>query len=146
LLSFSPKSFVLPSHIKKLKIKIYRTVILPLVLYGYKTWSLILWKEHKLRVSENRVLRILGHERDKDGLWRKQHNDELHGLYSSPNIVRVIKSRIMRWVGLVARMGKGTGIYRVLVGGLKGRDHWEVLGIGGRINIVWTLWRQGSRG
>jgi hypothetical protein len=60
-------------------------------------------EEHTLRVSENRVLRrIFGPKREEDGSWRKMHNDELHSLYSSPNIVRVIKSRRMRWAGYVA--------------------------------------------
>jgi hypothetical protein len=76
---------------KELKIKIYRTVILPVVLYGYETWSLTLREEHRLRVFENRVLRIFGPKRQEDGSWRKLHNDELHSLYSSLNIVRVIK-------------------------------------------------------
>jgi hypothetical protein len=74
-------------------------------------------KEHRLRVFENRVLRrIFGPKREEDGSWRKLHSDELHDLYSSPNIVRVIKSRRMRWVGYVACMGEGRGAYRVLVG------------------------------
>jgi hypothetical protein len=73
-------------------------------------------EEHRLRVSENRVLRIFGPKREKDGSWRKLHNNELHNLYSSPNIVRVIKSRRMWWAGHVARMGEGRGVYRVLVG------------------------------
>jgi hypothetical protein len=109
----------LSSHLisKNLKIKIYRTVILPVVLYGYETWSLTLGEEHRLRVSENRVLRrIFGPKREEDGSWRKLHNDELHDLYSSPNIVRVIKSRRMRWAGHVARNGEGRSIYRVSVG------------------------------
>jgi hypothetical protein len=79
---------------KNLKIKIYKTVILPVVLYGCETWSLTLAEEHRLRVFENRVLRrIFGPKREEDGSWRKLHNDELRDLYSSPNIVRVIKSR-----------------------------------------------------
>jgi hypothetical protein len=66
------------------------TVILPVVLYGCETWYLSLRWEHRLRVSENRVLRrIFGPKREEDGSWRKLHNDELHSLYSSPNIVRV---------------------------------------------------------
>jgi hypothetical protein len=74
-------------------------------------------EEHKLRVFENRVLRrIFGPKREEDGWWRKLRNDELHSLYSSPNIVRVIKSRRMRRVGHGARMGEGRGVYRVLVG------------------------------
>jgi hypothetical protein len=107
---------------KNLKIKIYRTVILPVVLYGCETWSLTLREEHGLRVSENRVLRrIFGPKREEDGSWRKLHNDELHNLYSSPYIVRVIKSRRMRWAGHVARMGEGRGVYRVLVGRPEGK-------------------------
>jgi hypothetical protein len=100
---------------ENLKIKIYKTVILPVVLYGCETWSFTLGEEHRLRVFENRVLRkIFGPKREEDGSWRTLHNDELHGLYSSPNIVRVIKS--MRWGGHLAHMGEGRGAYRVLVG------------------------------
>jgi hypothetical protein len=73
-------------------------------------------EEHRLRVFENRELRrIFGPKREEDGSWRKLHNDELHNLYLSPNTVRVIKSRRMRWAGHVARMGEGRGVYRVLV-------------------------------
>jgi hypothetical protein len=73
-------------------------------------------EEHRLRVFENRVLRkIFGPKREEDESWRKLHNDELHSLYSSPNIVRVIKSRRMRWAGHVTRMGEGRGVSRVLV-------------------------------
>jgi hypothetical protein len=76
------------------------------------------------------------------GSWRKLHNDELHSLYSSPNIDRVIKSRRLRWAGHVARMEEGRGFYRVWLGGPKARDHWEDLGIGGRIEFLrWTLER-----
>jgi hypothetical protein len=79
-------------------------------------------EEHRLRVFENRVLgRIFGPKREKDGSWRKLHNDELHSLYSSPNIVRVIKSRRVRWAGHVAREGEGRGVYRVLVGRPEGK-------------------------
>jgi hypothetical protein len=73
-------------------------------------------EDHRLRVFENRVLRIFGPKREEDGSWRKLHNDELHSLYSSPNIIRVIKSRRMRWAGHVGRIGEGRGVYRVLVG------------------------------
>jgi hypothetical protein len=79
-------------------------------------------EEHRLKVFENRVLRkIFGSEREEDGSWRKLHNNELHSLYSSPNIVRVIKSRRMRWAGHVARMGDGRDVYRVLVGRPEGK-------------------------
>jgi hypothetical protein len=80
---------------------------LPGVLYGCETWSLTIGEEHKLKVFENRVLRrIFGLNRDGvTGGWRKLHNEELHNLYSSPSIIRIIKSRRMRWVGHVARMG-----------------------------------------
>jgi hypothetical protein len=100
---------------KNLKIKIYKTVILPVVLHGCETWSFTLREEHRLRVSENRVVRVFRPKREEGGSWRKLHNDELHRLYSSPNVVRVIKSRRMRWAGHVARMGEGRCVYRVLV-------------------------------
>jgi hypothetical protein len=83
-------------------------------------------EEHRLRVSENRVLmRIFGFKREEDGSWRKLHNDELHSLYSSPNIVRVIKSRRMRWEGHVARIGRGDVFTGFWLGGPKARDHWK---------------------
>ena len=82
---------------KNLKIKIYRIIILPIVLYGCETWSLIWWEERKLRMFENMVLRrIFGPRRDEvTGERRRLHNEELNDLYSSPNLVRVIKSRRM---------------------------------------------------
>ena len=97
---------------KNLKIKIYRTTILSVVLYGCETWSLTLREERKLRVSENMVLRrIFGPRRDEvTGKWRRLHNGELNDLYSSPNIVWVIKSRRMRWAGHVVRMGEEGGV------------------------------------
>jgi len=109
---------------KNLKIKIYRTIILPVVLYGCETWSLTLREERKLRVLENRVLRrMFGPRRDEvTGEWRRLHNEELNDLYSSPNIVRVIKSRRMRWAGHVARMGEERWVYRVLVGKPEGKS------------------------
>jgi hypothetical protein len=121
-----------------------KTAILPIVLYGSETWSLTLREEHRLRVFENSVLRrIFGPKREEDGSWRKLHNGELHSLYSSPNIVRVIKSRRLRWVGHVSRMGEGRGVYRVLVGRPEGksplgrpRRRWED-------NIKMDLWEIG---
>jgi hypothetical protein len=108
----------LVSDIKgQLKVKIYKTTILPIVLYGCETWSLTFREEHSLRVFENRVLRrIFGPKRDAvTAQWRKLHNGELHSLYSSPDIIRQIKSRRMRWTGHVARMGEGRNVYRVLM-------------------------------
>jgi hypothetical protein len=78
-------------------------------------------EEYRLRFSENRVLKIFGPKREEDGSWRKLHNDELHNPYSSPNIVRVIKSRRMRGAGHMARMGEGKGVYRILVGRPEGK-------------------------
>jgi hypothetical protein len=78
-------------------------------------------EEHRLRVFENIALRIFGPKRNEDGSWRKFHNDELHSLYFSPNIVRMIKSRRMRWAGHVARIGEERGLYRVLVGRPEGK-------------------------
>ena len=97
---------------KNLKIKIHRTIILPVVLYGCETWSLTLREERRLRVFENRVLRrVFGDKRDEvTGEWRKLHNEELNDLYCSPNIVRVIQSRRMRWAGHVARIGEERGV------------------------------------
>jgi hypothetical protein len=87
------------------KIKISGIIILPVVLYGCETWSLTLREKCRLRVFENRVLRLF--ERDEvRGEWRKLHNEELNDRYSLPNIVRVVKSRRMRWAGHVARMGE----------------------------------------
>ena len=113
---------------KNLKIKIYRTIILPVVLYGCETWSLTLREERKLRAFENMVLRrIFGPRRDEvTGEWRRLHNEELNDLYSSPNIVRVIKSRRMRWAEHVAHIGEERGAYRVLVGKPEGK---RLLGI-----------------
>jgi hypothetical protein len=103
---------------KNLKIKIYRTIILPAVLYGCETWSLTLREERRLRVFENRVLgRVFGSKSDEvTGEWRKLYNEELNNLYSLTNIVRVVKSRRMRWAGHVARMGEDRGVHRVLMG------------------------------
>ena len=108
---------------RKLKIKIYRTIILPVVLYGCEAWSLTLREERKLRVFENMVLRrIFGPRRDEvTGEWKRLHNEELSDLYPSPNIVRVIKSRRMRRAAHVARMGEERGAYRVLVGKPEGK-------------------------
>jgi hypothetical protein len=87
--------------------RIYKTIISPVILYGCEIRSLTLREEHRLRMFENKVLRrICGPRRDEvTGEWRKLHNEELRDLYSSPSISRIIKSRRMRWVGHVAGMG-----------------------------------------
>jgi hypothetical protein len=103
-------------------------------------------EEHRLRVSENRVLRRIFGPKREDGSWRKLHNDKLHSLYSSPNIVRMIISRRMRWAGQVARMGEGRDVYRDLVGRPEGkrpvgrpRRRWED-------NIKMDFWETGIDG
>jgi hypothetical protein len=117
-----------------LKIKICRTIILPVVLYGCETWSLTLREERRLRVFENRVLRkVFGPKRNEvTGEWGKLHNEEMNDLYSLANIMRVVKSRRMRWAEHVARMGEDRGMHRVLVGKPEGksslgrpRSRWE---------------------
>jgi hypothetical protein len=119
---------------RNVKVKIYKTIILPVVLYGCEAWSLMLREEHGLRVFENRVLRrIFGPKRDEvTGEWRKLHNEELLNLYSSPDIIRQVKSRRIRWAGHVARMGEERKVYKVLVGKPEGgrplvrpRRRWE---------------------
>jgi len=126
---------------KKLKIKIYRTIILPVVLYGCETWSLTLKEERRLRVFENRVLRkVFGPKRDEvTGEWKKLHNEELSDLYSLPNIVRVVKPRRMRWAGHVARMRQGKGCTGFWWGNLRERDHWGDTDADGRIILRWIL-------
>jgi hypothetical protein len=103
---------------KHVTITIYKTMILPGVLYGCETWSLTLREEYRLGVLENRVLRrIFGSKRDEViGRWRKLHNEELHNLYSSPSIIRINRSRKMRWTGHVARMAEKRNAYGLMVG------------------------------
>ena len=126
---------------KNLKIKICRTIILPVVLYGCETWSLTLREERRLRVFENRVLRkVFGPKRDEvTGELGKLHNEELNDLHSLPNIVRVVKSRRMRWAGHVARMGEDRGVHRVLVGKPEGKSHWGDQDVDGRIILRWIF-------
>jgi hypothetical protein len=108
---------------KNLKIRIYKTIILPAVLYGCETWSLTLRAEHRLRVFENKVLkRIFGPKRDEVmRVWRKLHNEELCDLYSSPSIIRIIKSRRMMG-GSCSTNGKSHA-YRLLVRKPEGKNH-----------------------
>jgi hypothetical protein len=108
------------------------TIILPVVLYGCKTSSLTLREKHRLRVFENRVLRIFGPKRDEvTGGWRKLHNEELQNLCSFPSIIRTIKSRRIRWEGHVTRMvrkGMHIGYWWEFQ---KERDQWEDQDVGG---------------
>jgi hypothetical protein len=122
-----------PKDLKK-----YNTVNLPVVLYGCKTWSLTLREEHRLRVFENRVLRKIFVPTREDRSWRNLHNDELHSLYSSPNIVRVIKSRRMRWVGHVTHLGGWGEVFTGIWLG-RPRHRWED-------NIKMDLWEIGING
>jgi hypothetical protein len=108
-------------------IKIYRTVTFPFVLYRCETWSLALREKHGIRVFENTVLRrIFGPKREElTGKWRRLHNKELYALCSSPNIIFVIKSRRIKWLANVTRMGEGRGAHRVLWGDLREGLHLE---------------------
>ena len=107
---------------KNLKIKIYKTIILPIVLYGCEAWTLTLREKCRLRVSENRILRqIFGPKRYEIGEWRRLHNEELHSLYRSPNMVMVVKSRRLRWAVHVARMEESRSVFKILTGTLKGK-------------------------
>jgi len=108
---------------KRKVLHIVKSILKSRVLYGCETWSLKLREERRLRVSENRVLRrVFEPKRDEvTGECRKLHNEDLRDLYFLPNIVRVVKSRRMRWAGHVARMGDGRGVHRVLVGKPEGK-------------------------
>ena len=126
---------------KNLKTKIYRNIILSVVLYGCETWSHTLREERRLRVFENMVLRrIFEPKRDEvTRVWRKLHTEELNDLYSSSNIVRVLKSRSMKWAGHIACIWERIGIYKVLVGNLRERDHWGDPGVDGKIILRWIF-------
>jgi hypothetical protein len=110
------------------KIKIYKTIILPVVLYGCETWYLTVLR------------RIFGPKRDEGiGGSRKLHNEELHGLYFSPSIIRVIKAVRIRWAGHVTHMGEVRGAYNILVGRHERRRPLEDLGVHGRTTLRWIL-------
>jgi hypothetical protein len=131
---------------RNVRVKIYKIIILPVVLYECETWSLTLREEQRLRMFQNRVLRrIFGSNRDDMmGEWKKLHSMELHNLYSSPNIIRQIKSRRARHM---ARRGEDRNVHKALVGKPKGkrplgrpRLRWE-----DRIRMVlrqtgWGVW------
>jgi hypothetical protein len=107
---------------KNVNVRIYKTIISRVVLCGCETWSLTVREEHKLKMFENRVLRIFGPKSEgMMGGWRKLHNEELHNLYSSPSIVRIIKSKSIRWVRHLARMEEKRNVYRLLVGKPEGK-------------------------
>jgi hypothetical protein len=101
-----------------IKFKIYKIIILPVVLYGCETWSIALREEHRLRVFENKVLRrILGPKMGEvTGEWWELYNEERHVLYSFPKIIRQMKSRRMKWAGHVTHMGEERKVFWVLVG------------------------------
>ena len=100
------------------------------MLYGCETWFLTLREGRRLRLFESRIVRrIFEPKRDENGKWRRLHNEELYSLYRSPHIVRVIKSRRLRWAGHVARMEEGRRILQV---NLHERDLWGGLGVDGR--------------
>ena len=132
---------------KNLKIKIYRTIILPVVLCGCETWSLTLREERKLRVFENIVFRrTFGPRRDEvTGEWRRLHNEELNDLYS-PSIVRVLKSRRMKWAGHVALMGEESWCVGSWWGNRREWDHSGDLGVDGSIILGWIsrMWDVGT--
>jgi hypothetical protein len=125
---------------QNLKSKVYKSIILAFVLYGCETRSLTLREERRLRVLENRVLRrVFGPRRDEvTKEWRKLHNEELNDLYCSPNIVRVIESR-MKWAGHVALWRRGEAYTGFWWGNLRERDHLEEPDIGGRIILRWIF-------
>jgi hypothetical protein len=119
---------------KNINIRVYRAIMLPVVLYGCETWSVTLREEQSLRVFENRALRriFVPKREEVTGVWRRLSSEELNDMYSSPNKVWVIKLRRMGWAGHVACMGARRDVYRILVGRPEGRrplgrprDRWE---------------------
>jgi hypothetical protein len=128
---------------KNLRIKIYGIIVLPVVLYGCETWSLTVRGERKLRVFENSLLRsMFGSKSDVvTGEWRKLRNEELNDLYSSPNIIQVIKSRRMKWAVHVARIGGGEVRAVFWWGNLKKRDLLEDPDLNGRIILRLIFWK-----
>jgi hypothetical protein len=113
---------------------------LPVVLYGYETWSLTLHEEHRLRVFENPKKCEVSED------WRKLPSEELHDLYCSPNVNGVIETRRMRWVGHVECIVEKRNLNRVLEGNLKERDPLEDTDVDGRIILKWILQISNRRG
>jgi len=134
-------SFGFISKYTYIKIKIYKIIIMPVVLYRCKTWSLTLREEQRLRVFQNRaVRRIFGPKRDEvTEQWGKLHNEELNDLYFSLNIIRVINSRRMRWAEHVARMGEEELCIECFGGKPEGKNHLEEPGVDGRIILRWIF-------
>jgi hypothetical protein len=126
---------------KNVKIKIHRTITLPVVMYGCETLSLTFTEGLRLRVFESRVLRrIFGLKTDEvTREWKKVHNDEFNDMYYSPKILRMINSRILRWAVHVAFMRKRRGVYRVMVENLREIDHLGDPGVDGRIILRGNL-------
>jgi hypothetical protein len=110
---------------KNVKIRIYKTIISPVVLYGCETWSLTSREVHRLRVLENRVLRrAFGPKRDEvSGDWRKLHSEKLHNLYPSPSIIRMIKVTEDEMSGACSTNGEKSNAYRIWWESLRERDH-----------------------
>jgi hypothetical protein len=139
---------VLLSRLLSKNLRIQTYIILPVVQHGYETWSFTRREEQRLRVFENRVLRrTFGPKKNEvAGGWRRLHKEELHNLYASPNIIRVIGSRRVRWARHIARMGE-TKMHTVFrLESQRGRDHSDDLGVDGKVilewilGIVWTEW------
>jgi hypothetical protein len=125
---------------KNLNFKIYRNIILPVVLYGCETWSLTLRKERRLRVYDNRVLRIFGPKRDEvTSEWRNLHNEELNDQYCSPNIVQVVKLIRMRLAKHVDRSGRKEARIGFWWGNLRVRDHLEEPSVDGMLILRWIF-------
>ena len=125
---------------KNVNIKTYRTIILP-VLYGCETWSLTLREECRLRVFDNRVLkRLFGPKRDEViGEWRRLHNEELYAPYFPPNIIRVTKSRTLRWAGHVACMRRCVVRTEFWWGNLREVVYLKNPGLDGNIILNWIF-------
>ena len=143
MLPFGAEFIVFQVVIQKFKDQDIQNYNFACSLDGCETWSLTLREESKLKVIENMVLRrIFGPRRDEvTGEWMRLHNEELNDLYSSPNIVRVIKSKRTRWAGHVARMGEKTGCIGSWWGNRTESDYWGDLGVDGWIILGWIYRR-----